>query len=289
MFTATGQLLLNGRPFFAAGINYYPSPTGCRFWDLWDPCRIDGDLHHMAKLGFNTVRIFVFWSEFEPQPSRYDLEKIERLRTFVSMAREHGLYCIVSVLTLWMNGEIFELPWRKRRGLWSNSEMLARQQAFVTCVASTLKDHDNMLAYDLGDEIMHADPEDARHADALTVIEWRSRLADAIRDIHPGALVIQANEASSIFGSNSFGPENTGSLDLLAIHGFPVWSPLHIEAVASYKASTYVPFLIAFSRAFGLPIVDELGTYGCDATVGSDYLRATLCSAFVNGAAGVAV
>ncbi len=294
MSTATfsiesGRILCNGKPFVPVGFNYHPSAQGCQYWQQWDPAAIERDFAHMAQLGFNTVRFFLFWSDFEPAAGAYDQVTLARLRTLVKLAGQYGLACIPSLLTIWMNGQLFDLPWRAGRNLWSDPEMVAREEAYVACVARTLADTDNILAYDLGDECIHVDYTSACALSRDAVIEWQQRLATAIRQAHPGALVLQAQEASTVLASHHFRPETSEALDLLALHGYPVWTPFHVEAIRSYKATIYVSFLVAYARRYGTVLVDEVGCYGGDDETTQGYLQACLPSLYVNGAQGTIV
>lgn len=282
-------LLRDGEPYFSVGFNYHPSATGCDYWREWDSKRLSDDLAKMAELGFNTARFFVFWADFEPAPGEYDRRMIDRLRTFVALATGHGMQCLPSLLTIWMNGQHFDLPWRRGRSQWLDTEMLQRQQSFVGRIAEALWDAGDVVAYDLGDELIHVDEASALLLSPAEVHHWYSRLADAIRKAHPGALVLQANEASAVTGKHNFRPEYAQPLDLVGLHGFPVWSPFHVESVGSPKASAFVPYLVRRGLVSTAVLVDELGSYGCGESQARQYLRAAAHSAFAAGACGVIV
>lgn len=277
----------DSRPRFVVGFNYHPSTSGCQYWRQWDAEQIERDLRAMAQRGFNVVRFFVFWADFELRPGWYEPIMVERLRAFVRLAHASGLYCIPALLTIWMNGQLFDLPWRQGRDLWADTEMVDRERSYVAHLAAALSDAVNILAYDLGDEIIHVDIGSVGRLTAEQVVGWQTTLADAIRAAHPGSLVLQGQELSSVLGSHAFRPEHSRALDLLAIHGYPTWTPFAIESIASYKASMLVPFLVQMARLDGPVVVDEFGSYGADVEVGSGYIRATIHSALANGARGL--
>ncbi|MEU2957366.1 MULTISPECIES: hypothetical protein [Streptomyces] len=284
-----GGFLRDGEPYFSVGFNYHPSHTGCDYWRDWDPERLDADFARMAELGFNTVRFFVFWADFEPEPGVYDPVATERLRAFASLAARHRLQCLPSLLTIWMNGQRFDPPWRAGRDLWHDPEMTERQLGFVRHVAGALRDAGDVLAYDLGDEVIHVDGAASGSLGPEGVRRWWGLLAGAVREAHPGALVLQANEASAVTGEHAFRPEHAEPLDLVGLHGFPVWTPFHMESVASPKADSFVPYLVRRGRAHRPVLVDELGSYGCDEETARDYLRAAAHGALAAGACGVIV
>ncbi|MER7584608.1 beta-galactosidase trimerization domain-containing protein [Kitasatospora sp. NPDC097691] len=284
-----GGFRRDGAPYFSVGFNYHPSEAGCDYWRDWDPERLDADFARMAELGFNTVRFFVFWADFEPEPGVYDPVATERLRTFGSLAARHGLQCLPSLLTIWMNGQRFDPPWRAGRDLWHDPEMTERQLGFVRHVVTALGGSADVLAYDLGDEVIHVDQAASGALGPEGVRRWWGLLASAVREAHPGALVLQANEASAVTGTHSFRPEHAEPLDLVGLHGFPVWSPFHVESVAAPKAGALVPYLVRRGREHRPVLVDELGSYGCDEETARDYLRVAAHAALAAGACGVIV
>ncbi|MEV6775864.1 beta-galactosidase trimerization domain-containing protein [Streptomyces syringium] len=284
-----GALHRDGRPFFSVGCDYHPSRAGCDYWREWDAAILEADFRRMADLGFNTVRFFVFWADFEPEEGAYDPVMTARLRELVEIAGRYGLLCLPSLLTIWMNGQRFDVPWRDGRDLWHDPDMAERQRDFVHHIAGALREAPNILAYDLGDEIIHVDRAASAALDADGARAWWGLLAGAIRAADPGALVLQANEASAVVGDHAFRPEHAQPLDLVGLHGFPVWTPFHIESVSAPKATSFLSYLVRRGRAHTPVYVDEMGSYGCDEATAAGYLRAAAHSAFAAGAVGTAV
>ncbi|MFF5176168.1 beta-galactosidase trimerization domain-containing protein [Micromonospora sp. NPDC000089] len=283
-----GTLQRNGRPHFSVGFNYHPSTTGCQYLQRWNAEQIDADFARMSELGFNTVRFFIFWADVEPTEGTYDPVVTERIRQFADLANRHGLQCLPSLLTIWMNGQRFDPVWRAGRDLWRDPDLVRRQIAYVHHVASALRDRD-VLAYDIGDEVLHVDSVASGALSPAEVRTWWRALADSVRSGHPGALVLQANEASAVVGEHNFKPKYADPLDLVGIHGFPVWTPFHIESVSAPKASSFVPYLVRHASQDAAVLVDEFGSYGCGENTAQEYLRAAAHSAFASGAVGLLV
>ncbi|GAA1189015.1 beta-galactosidase trimerization domain-containing protein [Pseudonocardia alaniniphila] len=284
-----GRLLRDDRPFLVQGVDYHPSSAGCRIWTEWDPGAIAHDFERMAEAGLNTVRFFVFWRDFEPEPGCIDMDMLERLRHVVDTAAQAKLACVISLFTIWMNGQLLDLPWRQGRSLWRDEDMLALEEKFATAVAREVGGCDNVLAFDLGDEIGCVDPVEAAASTAEQIADWQARLAAVLRLEAPNVLVLQANDASGVLGPSPFGADNSAALDLIGIHGFPVWAPGSIESTLSFKATNLTSFLVRFASAYGVPLVDELGSYGVDDATAAAYLRASAASAIGNGASGILV
>jgi endoglycosylceramidase len=55
------------------------------------------DFARMAALGFNVVRLNVAWSALEPTPGAFDLAYVDRIRTAVQDAKDHGLYTLLDM------------------------------------------------------------------------------------------------------------------------------------------------------------------------------------------------
>nr|MDT0656939.1 cellulase family glycosylhydrolase [Micromonospora sp. DSM 115978] len=284
---ADGTLTRDGRPFLALGVNYHPSRAGCLIWSDWDPAVLERDFTLIADSGLNTVRLFLFWRDFQPGPDRVDPVALDRLDRAVTLAGAAGLGCVLSIFTVWMNGQLLDLPWRDGRDPWRDETLLDAEHRYAAAVARTLRRHPHVLAYDLGDELWNIDPDRARALSRHEVAAWQTRLAEVIRRAAPGALVLQANDASGVFGSGPYGVDNSAGLDLIGIHGFPTWAPGSIESTASYKATNLVPFLVRVAAAYGVPLVDEFGAYGVDEPTAADYLGAAAASAIANGATGL--
>lgn len=287
-FSVTGgRLRRGGVPFTAVGVNYHPSAAGCRIWTEWDLPRLAADFAAMGRAGLNTVRLFLFWRDAQPCADRVDAEVLDRLAAAVRAAGGAGLSCVVSLFTIWMNGQLLDLPWRYGADIWRDPAMLRAEETLARTVARTLRGQDNVLAYDLGDELWNIAPDLARTLSRTDVAAWQGRIAAAIRAEAPGALVLQANDASGVFGAGPYGSDNCAGLDLVGTHGFPSWAAGSIESTLSYKATNLVPFLVRASAAYGTPLVDELGAYGVGEQTVARYLRAAAAAALGNGATGV--
>jgi hypothetical protein len=284
-----GRIRRDGQPVVVLGANYFPARAGCRLWLDWDLPEMALDFAAMAAAGLNTVRLFLIWRDFEPVEGGIDGTCVDRLARTVAAAERAGLACVVSLFTIWMNGERLDLPWRAGRSLWRDPAMLARQAALAGRVAAALARHRNVLGFDLGDEISNVAPDEAAMLTRAEVTGWYRTLADAIRRSSPGALVFQANDASGIFGGSAFAVDNAAPLDLVATHAFPTWAPGAIESTLSFKGTNLVPFAVSYAAGYGVPLVDELGSYGVDESTATAYLGAAAASAIANGAAGVVV
>lgn len=280
-----GRLWRDGEPWFAVGVNYHPSSVGTSMWRSFPEPELAADLDAMAAAGLGLVRIFVYWADLEPVAGDHSPMVLERIRHFGELAARRDLGVLVSALTLWMNGRRFYPPWLSGRNLWKDPLARERSRAAVTAIASAAGPTGTVVAYDLGDELPHADHR-SFELDRADVVAWQTDLAGAIRATDPGAIVTQANEASAVFACHPFGPDNRAGLDLAAVHGFPLWGPATIGSHRDAAASLLPSFLAAYAKAWGPVLIDEIGTYGAGPHVTSAHLRASLPSVAAAGAAG---
>lgn len=281
-----GRLHRDGEPWFPVGVNYHPSRSGVRWLVEWSEPDVTADLDAIAAADLDCIRIFAYWADLEPRPGAHDPAVLERLMRVGELAAERGLAVVCSINTVWMNGERFLPEWLAGRDLWRDPVALEHATAAATAIAEALAATGVTVLFDLGDELPHVDP---RSFDLTRdeVGAWQERLAGALRRARPGSLVLQANEASAVFGRHPFGPDNQAGLDLVGLHGFPLWGPASIGSHASPLASQLVPFLVRYARANGAVLVDEIGAYLAGPEVAARHLHASLPAVAAAGAGGV--
>jgi len=102
----------DGVAFIPVGANYWPGSCGVEMWQAWPEDEIVADLDLMVSLGFNTVRFFVRWPDFEPRPGEYDSVMLSRLQRLLEACVERGLHPQPSLFVGWMSGGIFWPSWK---------------------------------------------------------------------------------------------------------------------------------------------------------------------------------
>lgn len=270
------------------GFNYHPSQSGCGFWRNWNAEEMEQDFKQMSQYGYTIIRFFIFWHDFEPEEGIYDERMFQRLSEFVHLAHRYELQCVPAILTIWMNGQLFDLPWRENRNLWKDPQMVERSAAFVKRVVAELKTHTNIFAYDIGDEMVYIDFETVTGLSERESQEWIGKMTRAVREMDTRAKVWMGSDSLFLLGNHYMTAKHIASdLDWIAIHGFPLWTSFQIESNASVKASQYVPFLVTLASLYGIPIVDEFGLYGASEEVRAAYIRASGASCLLHGAKAI--
>jgi len=78
------QFMLDGEAFqvFAAELHYFRIHPG--YWE--------DRLYRVARLGINTIQIYVPWNLHEPFPGEYNFDGLANLLGFIELVQDHGLF-----------------------------------------------------------------------------------------------------------------------------------------------------------------------------------------------------
>ncbi|MBW2629965.1 MAG: hypothetical protein JRE45_20460, partial [Deltaproteobacteria bacterium] len=189
--------------------------------------------------GFDSVRIFLTWEDFQPTPSRVDSAMVDRLVSTLDEASTAGLSVMPTLFTGHMSGVNWIPSWAlgeeagddrfrvvsggrvtaSRLASWYSDASIARaQSALAREVAGALAGHRALWAWDLGNENSNcAVPPDKAHAR-----EWLLRVTDAIRGADAGALVTLGLHMEDLEQDRTLGPREAAEVcDFLQMHGYP--------------------------------------------------------------------
>ncbi|MBA2954890.1 cellulase family glycosylhydrolase [Nocardioides sp. MAH-18] len=86
------QVLLRGVNVNGLAEYYQPNPA---YPAVLDQDR--GDFKRIARLGFNSVRLLVSWSELQPTRGAYDRAYVAKVRQAVRWAADYGMYSIIDM------------------------------------------------------------------------------------------------------------------------------------------------------------------------------------------------
>lgn len=163
---------------FTLGVNYWPARAGIDWWRQFDKTVVERDFAAIAGAGFDAVRIFLRWEDFQPNRSGIDTQKLIQLRTTLDSAEDAGLTVVPSLfattisagvafwpewtkggrelpddLTLYAGGE---KQTRYLRDIWRDTAVTSAQNRFIEDITGHLGDHTAVLAWDLGHHIGHS-------------------------------------------------------------------------------------------------------------------------------------
>jgi endo-1,4-beta-mannosidase len=224
---------------FRLGINYWPARTAMGWWSAFELSEVAEDFSRIAASGFDSVRLFLTWEDFQPAPDSVDPEMIGRLVDTFEIAKRSGLSVMPTLFTGHMSGVNWIPPWaliegaddarfrvvssrrvaaRRLRNWYTDEPVLRAQDLLASTVARALAGHDALWAWDLGNENSNCVVPPSR-AEARS---WLMRMSDAIRNADADALVTVGLHMEDLEQDRLLGPaEAAGACDFLQMHGYP--------------------------------------------------------------------
>jgi endo-1,4-beta-mannosidase len=228
---------------FRLGINYWPISSAMRMWQRFDAGEIERDFALIRSAGFDSVRVFLLWEDFQPQADIVSGEAIAKLVQVVDIAGGTGLQLMPTLFTGHMSGANWIPPWALEnkedpasrfrvvsngrisqcllKNWYADIQILNAQILLAREVAAALVNHSALWAYDLGNEnsncVVPLTKESARN--------WLRQITDAIRsvdDAHPITIGLHMEDLEE---DRKLGPEEAAEVcDFLCMHGYPLYA-----------------------------------------------------------------
>ncbi len=209
------------------------------WWTAFDPAEVGADFVRIAGCGFDSVRIFLTWEDFQPTPSRVDSTMVDRLVSTLDQAQSAGLSVMPTLFTGHMSGVNWIPPWAlgeeagddrfrvvsggrvaaSRLANWySDASIVGAQSSLAREVAGALAGHPALWAWDLGNENSNcAVPPGKGRAR-----EWLLRVTDSIRGADANALITLGLHMEDLEQDRNLGPREAAEVcDFLQMHGYP--------------------------------------------------------------------
>ena len=271
------------RPF-RLGVNYWPARTAMGWWTRFDPGEVAADFEAIAGAGMDSVRCFLRWEDFQPDPLRVDRAMLGHLVTVADAASHAGLQLVPTLFTGHMSGVNWIPGWvlggtehdprfrvvaggrvvAGRIRNWFTDDAVADAQALMAAeAAGVLAGHDALWAWDLGNENSNC----SIPPDRETGRRWLARMAAAIREADPDAWVTIGLHMEDLEEDRHIGPRDAAeACDFLTMHGYPIYAGW----ADGPTDPDVVPFLARITRwlgggkevlfsEFGLPTTPEGG------------------------------
>jgi endo-1,4-beta-mannosidase len=247
---------------FSLGINYWPRRSAMAMWRSFDPHEIGEDFAHIAALGFDTVRFFLRWFDFQPEPKRMDGAMLGRLERVMELLATSGLRAMPTFFTGHMSGVNWLPGWALDRSTPSGrfrtiteegeapfgsadfyrGALLDAQLYHVREVGTALRGHPAIAVWDLGNEFSNL-REPASVADGR---EWSKRLSHELERTsgHPVTAGIHGEDLTR---DRNIRPSWISEPWAFAtMHGYSVYS----DFARSRTDAQVVPFLAQLTASF---------------------------------------
>lgn len=262
---------------FRLGINYWPRRSAMAMWQEFDASEIAEDFARIAELGLDTVRFFLRWFDFQPEPGRIDGTMLARLERVLELLAENGLSAMPTLFSGHMSGVNWLPAWTLDRttgsgrfrtltqsgespygiGDFYTGALLDAQLYCVREIGAALRGHPAIFAWDLGNEFSNM-REPASVADAR---EWSKRLTDAVERA-AGHSVTGGIHGEDLTRERNIRPSWISEPWAFAtMHGYSVYS----DFARTRSDPAVVPFLAQLTATFtGKPVLfSEFGNPTC--------------------------
>jgi endo-1,4-beta-mannosidase len=250
---------------FRLGINYWPISSAMYWWQRFDAAEVSRDFATIRAAGFHSVRIFLLWEDFQPQPTQISETALRQLATVADIASGESVSLVPTFFTGHMSGVNWIPSWALEpstaqqrfrivagnevvsaapRNWFTDKEVLDAQVLLAGEVASRLNRYSNIWAWDLGNENSNVVIPPDRDA----ALEWLERITTAIRSADPNRPITIGLHMEDLEEDRRLGPFEAGKFcDFLCMHGYPIYASWS----RGKKDSCLLPFLGVITRWLG--------------------------------------
>jgi endo-1,4-beta-mannosidase len=212
------------------------------WWSQFDPSEVATDFARIADCGFDSVRVFLTWEDFQPVPNHVDRTMLDRLVNVADLAGGSGLSLVPTLFTGHMSGVNWIPAWAlggldgddrfraiagrrvANTGLrnWFTDPVVGDAQALLAAeTVAVLRSHEAVWAWDLGNENSNC----VIPPTTVSAEEWLARTAAAIRGANDRALVTLGLHMEDLEEDRRLGPrEAAAACDFLSMHGYPIYA-----------------------------------------------------------------
>jgi endo-1,4-beta-mannosidase len=202
------------------GVNYTPSHNWWFCWNDWDADPIRRDLDAIASLAADHLRLLLIWPYFQPNPKWVSSLHLERLDQLLTLMAERHLDALITVFTGQLSGWYFLPPFNKTgEAFFTDAGMWAAQELFIRELARVVAGHDNVIGFDLGNEINTCWSAGMDAGDA-----WMARMFQMIDSVLPGHLNVNGVDHHPWFEPTTFSPQVLAHQRMPVIHCYPWWT-----------------------------------------------------------------
>ena len=232
------------------------------WWSMFEEREVAEDFGLIAAAGMDSVRFFLLWEDFQPQPATVNPQMLDLLVQVADTAGAAGIKIMPTLFTGHMSG-VDRIPaWAlggndrderfrvvsggrvveaKLRNWYSDPEMLEAQVFLAGEAAAALAGHEALLAWDLGNENSNC----VMPPDAARGRRWLGRMTETIRAADPRALITIGLHMEDLEENRNLGPAEAAEVcDFLTMHGYPIYAPW----AEGGTDESLVPFLAEITR-----------------------------------------
>lgn len=209
------------------GANYTPSHDWWFCWNDWNTDPIRRDLDAIAALGVDHLRLMLIWQFFQPNPRWVSPAHLERLDQLIGLMSERHLDAVVTVFTGQLSGFYFLPSFTPAPGsrtsageaFFTEPETWSAQELLVRELARTLKPHENIIGFDMGNEINTCWQAPTQQGDA-----WMQRMFTLMNEALPDRVHVNGVDHMPWFREDTFSPHALSAARFPVMHCYPWWT-----------------------------------------------------------------
>jgi endo-1,4-beta-mannosidase len=227
---------------FDVGINYWPARSAMRWWRQFSAEEFARDARSLRDAGGGSIRVFLRWEDFQPEPSRVSAAALGRLVDVADASAANGLRLVPTLFTGHMSGANWLPRWATEprapgrfpvvteeryqqvapRSWFSDEDIVVAQELLATEAARALRGHPALWAWDLGNENSNVCVPHTREQGRA----WLGRMAEALRSADPSCQVTIGQHMEDLEQDRKIGPGEAAEVcDFLCMHGYPLYAP----------------------------------------------------------------
>jgi endo-1,4-beta-mannosidase len=243
---------LTEKSTFTVGINYWPRETAMFWWRRFELSPVKRDFACLGDYGFDAVRIFLLWEDFQPEIGRISVSSLDRLVQVAETAEDASLrilptfftghMCGINWLPSWMiesysreqRFPIFsegETHSARVRNMYGDREIWKAQKHLIRETTNALQGHPAVWGWDLGNEpskIIRPPSKDAARA-------WLEEMVLELKRYDSSLPVTLGLHQEDLEEEGTLGPaEAAPYCDILSMHAYPsdaTWADDPLDAM----------------------------------------------------------
>lgn len=242
---------------FILGINYWPASKAMYWWKNWGADEVESDFKRISEAGFDKVRIFLLWEDFQPEIDKISGKRIEYLIRTLNYANKNKLEVIPTFFTGYMSGANWMPEWMLAkesrdsrfavvcrykysskiiRNFYKDEEIIESQIYQIKEISKSLRGHPSLWAWDLGNEPSNCViPENKEQG-----VKWLKRMVSALKEVDQSIPVTIGMHMEDLKEDRNMGPAEAGKYcDFVCMHGYTSYC----KWVNEKLDSELIPFL----------------------------------------------
>ena len=283
-----GYFSRGGARFVPVGANYWPGSCGVEMWQRWPADEIRRDLDLLIRHGFNAIRFFLRWQDFEPSPGLYDDGSFLRFAELLKWCGERDLFSQPTFFTPFSGSALNGPEWRQGRNYFTDDFIIQRAVDFAFAAARVAAPYGaKLLAIDIGHQLCRLP--DSQTAAPLSIKTWLHNVTAAVRGAFPGVLLVVGNGPEQLSQDTGWRLGEPAGTDFYAMHGstLPSAHPVEFDGLTDPLGHSLIPLNIEMTRSFGPVMLQDLAVHPAFGhKQRDDWLRAVLPSCWNAGANG---